>query len=50
MSKADVESKVYSEYNEQFQVVAWIALILLFGELLVMEGKNPLFKNIRLFR
>ena len=32
MSKADVESKVYSEYNEQFQVIAWIALILLFAE------------------
>ena len=50
MSKADMESKVYSEYNEQFQVIAWIAFILLFAELLIMEGKNPLFKNVRLFR
>jgi len=31
-------------------VVAWIALIVLVLELLILERKNPLFKNIRLFR
>lgn len=49
LAKADVETTVYSDYDEQFQVVAWIALILLVVELLIMLKKNPLFKNIKLF-
>lgn len=50
LAKADVESKVYTEFDEQFQSIAWIILILLLGELLILERKNPLFKNIKLFR
>ena len=49
MSKKDVETKVYSEYNEQFQVFAWIILLLLAVEMLILERKNPAFKNIHLF-
>ena len=49
MAKADVETKVYTEYNEQFQAVAWIILILLLAEMLILERKNPLFRNIHLF-
>ena len=49
MSKTDVESKVYTEYNEQFQAVAWIILLLLIAEVLILERKNPLLKNIHLF-
>ena len=49
MSKADVESKVYTEYNEQFQAIAWIILVLLLIEMLILERKNPLFRNIHLF-
>ncbi len=49
LAKADVESQVYSEYNEQFQAVAWIILIVLLVEMLILERKNPLFRNIRLF-
>ncbi|MBP6064754.1 MAG: VWA domain-containing protein [Bacteroides sp.] len=49
MAKTDVESKVYTEYNEQFQSVAWIILLLLLAELLILNRKNPLFKNIHLF-
>ncbi len=50
LAKADVETKVYTEFDEQFQSIAWIVLILLLGEMLIMERKNPLFKNIKLFR
>ena len=50
LSKSDVESKVFTEYNEQFQAVAWLILLLLVGEMLILERKNPLFKNIRLFK
>ena len=49
MAKSDIESKVYTEFNEQFQSVAWIILILLLAELLILECKNPLFRNIHLF-
>lgn len=49
MAKSDIESKVYTEFNEQFQSIAWIILILLLAELLILECKNPLFRNIHLF-
>lgn len=49
LAKADVETQVYTEYNEQFQAVAWIILILLLGEMLILEIKNPLFRNVHLF-
>lgn len=49
LAKADLETTVYSDFDEQFQVVAWIALVLLALELLIMLKKNPLFKNIKLF-
>jgi len=50
MAKADVESNMYTGFNEQFQGVAWIILILLIADLLLLERKNPLFKNIKLFK
>ncbi len=49
LAKADVETTVYTDYNEQFQAVAWLILLLLLIELMILECKNPLFKNIRLF-
>ena len=49
MAKSDVESKVYPAFNEQFQAIAWIILILLLAELLILDRKNPLFKNVHLF-
>jgi len=49
LAKADIETTVYTDFNEQFQAIAWLILLLLFAELLILECKNPLFKNIRLF-
>lgn len=49
LAKADVETQVYTEYNEQFQVVAWGILLLLLAEMLILERKNPLFRNVHLF-
>lgn len=49
LAKADMETVVYKDFNEQFQAVAWIILLLLLAELLILECKNPLFRNIRLF-
>ena len=49
LAKADIETTTYSEYNEQFMVMAWIAFVLLLLELLLMAKKNPRFKDINLF-
>lgn len=50
LSKTDVESQVYSEYNEQFQAIAWLIFIILIIEMILLDRKNPLFKNVRLFK
>ncbi len=49
LAKADVESTVYTEFDEQFQAITWIIFFLLLIEMLILERKNPLFKNIKLF-
>ena len=49
MKKSEIESKVYSEYDEQFQIPAWIALFLLIVEVLVLDRKNRVFRKIKLF-
>ena len=50
LTKRDLESTVYSNYNEQFPALAWIIIVLLIIEVVVLDKKNPLFKNIKLFR
>ena len=50
LAKKDVESQVFTEFDEQFQPLAWIIIILLVLEMLILERKNPLFKNVRLFK
>ena len=49
LSKSEIESQVYTQYNEQYIAIAWIVLALLVIECLFLERKNPLFKNIKLF-
>ena len=49
MSKSEVESQVYSEYDERFPALAWIALVLLVIEFLTSERKNRLFRHVKLF-
>jgi Ca-activated chloride channel family protein len=49
LAKADMETTTYSDYNEQFMVMAWIAFILLLIEMLVMVKKNPRIKKFNLF-
>lgn len=50
LTKAEMESTVYSSFNEQFPALAWCIFVLIFIELLIMDKKNPLFKGIKLFR
>ncbi len=50
LAKADVETQVFTEFDEQFQVLAWLALIFLATEAMLLNRKNPLFKNVKLFK
>ena len=43
------ETTIYSDFDEQFQAVGIIALLLLIVEVCLLERKNSLFKNIKLF-
>ena len=50
LQKGDSDTVVYSEYNEQFQIVALLSFILLLIEVCLLERKNPLFKRFNLFK
>lgn len=50
LQKGDSDAVVYSEYNEQFQIVALLSFILLLIEVCLLERKNPLFKRFNLFK
>lgn len=49
MNKSEVESRVYSDYDEQFQGLAWIALILLLLDVCILDRKNSLMKKYNFF-
>jgi Ca-activated chloride channel family protein len=50
MKKQEMESKMYTEYNDQFQVFAGISLFFLLLDFIIMERKNRKLSGIRLFR
>ena len=50
MSKSDVESKVYTAYDEKYQILAWIILFILVLEFFILDRKNRVFKKITLFK
>ncbi len=49
LSQKEMESVVYSDYDEQFQAFGLIALLLLIAEVCLLECRSPLFKNVSLF-
>jgi len=50
MKKQELESTMYTEYNDQFQIFAAIALFLLLVDFIIMERKNRRLANIRMFK
>jgi len=50
MQKTELESRVYSDYNDQFYYFIAVALALLLLEFLLMERKNKVLKKIKLFK
>ena len=49
LQKTEMESLVYSEYDEQFQYFFAIGMFLMILEFMLLERKNRYLKNIRLF-
>lgn len=49
LSKKEIDSTVYSDFDEQFMAFAILALLLLIAEVCILESKNPLLKNVSLF-
>jgi len=50
MKTDELESKMYTEYNDQFTIFAAIALLFLLIDFIIMERKNRKLANIRLFK
>lgn len=49
MEKEEMESRTYSEYDDQFQYFFAIGLFLLLLDFVILERKNKYLKDIRLF-
>ena len=49
LAKADIESVLYSEFDEHFRDFAWAALILLIIETIILARRNRVLSRFRLF-
>lgn len=49
LQKGDTSSVVYSEYDEQFQAVGILVILLLIIEICILDVKNPLLRNMKFF-
>ena len=50
LEKRETDSTIYSDYDEQFQAVGIVALLLLILELCILEIKNPLLSRFSFFK
>ena len=50
LQKGETESVVYSEYDEQFQAFGILVILLLIIEICILESRNPLLKNVKIFK
>ena len=50
LSKKETSTTVYSDYDEQFQAFGILALLLLIIEICILDRRNPLLKNLSLFK
>ena len=49
LAKTDIDEKVFSDYNEQFQSFAILALLLMIVEFLIFSRKNKWLSRINIF-
>ena len=50
MQKTDSYIKTYSDFDEQFQAIGLLILLLLVLEFFLLETQNPILKKIKLFK
>lgn len=50
LQRGETQSVIYSEYAEQFQAFGVLILLLLIVEACILEARNPLLKNVQLFK
>ena len=50
LAKKEISSTIYSDFDEQFQAIGILVLLLLVIEVCILEIKNPLLKRVSLFR
>ncbi|MBQ6405377.1 MAG: VWA domain-containing protein [Prevotella sp.] len=50
LSKKEIDSTIYSDFDEQFQAVGILVLLLLILEVCILEVKNPLLRRVSLFQ
>ena len=50
LKKQELEGKMFTEYNDQFQIFAGAALLLLLIDFMLMERKNRRLSNLRIFK
>jgi Ca-activated chloride channel homolog len=49
LEKAEIETQVYSEYDDQYTYLVLLALILLIADIFILQRKNKWLSNIKLF-
>jgi len=50
LKKQELEGKMFTEYNDQFQIFAGAVLLLLIIDFMIMERKNRRLSNLRIFK
>lgn len=50
LQKGETDAVIYSEYDEQFQAVGILVILLLIIEVCLLDVKNPLLRNIKFFK
>jgi len=49
MTKTEIETTVYAEYDDQFQALAWVILALLFVDMFILHRRSDRMKHFKLF-
>jgi len=49
MEKTEINSREYSEYNDQFPLFLYIGLALIVLDFMILDRKNKWLRNFRLF-
>jgi len=49
LSKSEIETEIFSDFNEQYQSFAWLALIILILEFFIFDRKNKILGRFKIF-